>query len=74
MCKSPKQVREELNRSGVSISEWARDHKFNRGAVVYVLDGGAAKRGQAHDIAVTLGIKEGVPRVNGKREPRSARG
>ncbi len=74
MRKSPKQVLEEWNRSGMSISEWARANSFDRGLVVYVLNGGAARRGQAHDIAVKLGIKEGVPRSTGKGHPRAAHG
>lgn len=66
MCKTPKQVRKEFNRAGLSISEWARKHRVKRSLVVYVLDGGVARRGQAHDIAVLLGVKEGVVRADSR--------
>lgn len=61
--KSAEQARNEFERRGLSVSEWARARGFNRRLVVYVLNGGPAHRGQAHDIAVALGIKVGVPRT-----------
>ncbi len=53
-------VRNELNAKGVSISEWAKQHNVPRSAVVYVLRGGRALRGQAHKAAVLLQLKDGV--------------
>jgi gp16 family phage-associated protein len=63
MRKSAKQVRGELIRRGMSISELARQLKVDRSLLVYVLNGGACRRGRAHDIAVKLLIKEGVLRA-----------
>jgi gp16 family phage-associated protein len=63
MRKSAKQVREELSRRGMSISELARQLKVDRSLLVYVLNDGACRRGMAHDVAVKLGIKEGVLRA-----------
>jgi len=37
--KTPAQVRAELVANGVNISEWARDHGFNRYTVVDLLRG-----------------------------------
>ncbi|MBS0354046.1 MAG: DNA-binding protein [Proteobacteria bacterium] len=54
------QVREELKSKGVSITQWAIANKFSPNLVFEVL-GGRKKciRGQAHDIAVKLGLKQG---------------
>lgn len=62
MRKTPQQVKEDFISQGVSVSEWARRHRFSRSLVVYVLGGGRALRGEAHDIAVALGLKSGTPR------------
>lgn len=69
MRKTPEQVRETFRREGRSFSEWAREHGYSRRLVQYVLEGGAAHRGKAHEIAVTLGLKNGVVR---KREGQPA--
>lgn len=63
MRKSTKQVLREMDRQGQSVAEWARTHGYKRNLVLYVLHGGAAKRGKAHDIAVRLGLKDGVLRA-----------
>jgi gp16 family phage-associated protein len=43
---------------GESIAEWARKHGFRPNAVYQVLNGHALpSRGQAHQIAVALGVK-----------------
>lgn len=55
------QVLDDLARRGISISKWARDHGFNPGTVVHVLNGRRGSRfGQGHKIAVMLGLKDGV--------------
>ena len=53
-------ARAELQRQGVSITQWAIANKFSPNLVFEVL-GGRKKciRGQAHDIAIRLGIKAG---------------
>ena len=57
---TPAEARAELQRQGVSITQWAIANKFSPNLVFEVL-GGRKKciRGQAHDIAIRLGIKAG---------------
>ncbi len=58
--RTPAQAREALKAKGVSITQWAIANKFSPNLVFEVL-GGRKKcvRGQAHEIAVKLGIKDG---------------
>mgnify|MGYP001327323398 CR=1 FL=1 len=58
--RTPAEARAELQRQGVSITQWAIANKFSPNLVFEVL-GGRKKciRGQAHDIAIRLGIKAG---------------
>lgn len=58
--RTPDEARAELQSKGVSITQWAIANKFSPNLVFEVL-GGRKKciRGQAHDIAVKLGIKDG---------------
>ena len=59
--KTPKQVRAEFERRGETLAHWARKHDFAYGRVRDVLRGKAKGRyGDAHKIAVMLGIKDGV--------------
>lgn len=55
------EAREALNATGISITQWSIANKFSPNLVFEVL-GGRKKciRGQAHEIAIKLGIKEGV--------------
>lgn len=59
--RTPEEVREELKRNGLSISAWSIANGFSTNLVFEVL-GGRKKgiRGQAHNIAVKLGLKDGV--------------
>ncbi len=54
------EARAELQAKGVSITQWAIANKFSPILVFEVL-GGRKKcvRGQAHEIAVKLGLKAG---------------
>lgn len=54
------EARAELQAKGISITQWAIANKFSPNLVFEVL-GGRKKcvRGQAHEIAVKLGIKAG---------------
>lgn len=54
------EARAELQAKGVSITKWAVANKFSPNLVFEVL-GGRKKciRGQAHEIAVKLGLKAG---------------
>lgn len=61
--KSADQIREEFSRVGQPISEWARENGFTPQEVFEVLAGrNQGRRGKAHDIAVMLGMKDGVTR------------
>ncbi len=56
--KTPDQVKAWLDRHGVSVSEWSRLHGFAPATVYAVLSGRCTgRRGQAHRVAVALGIK-----------------
>lgn len=58
--RTPSEVRQEFARLGCSISEWARASGYSVPLVYQVLSGTRkAMRGQSHDIAVALGLKEG---------------
>lgn len=59
--KTAAQVKKEFERAGVSVTEWARAHKFERMTVVDILRGKrVGKRGEAHEVAIALGMKDGV--------------
>ncbi|WP_339615221.1 DNA-binding protein [uncultured Gilvimarinus sp.] len=55
------EAREALQSAGVSITQWAVANQFSPNLVFEVL-GGRKKciRGQAHNIAVKLGLKDGT--------------
>lgn len=59
--RTAEEARAELKRQGISISQWAVANRFSTTLVFEVL-GGRKKclRGQSHDIAVKLGLKDGV--------------
>lgn len=61
VVKTPEQVRAEFSAAGVSIGGWARRNGFSR-TMTYGLLTGRLKGtyGEAHKIAVALGIKPGV--------------
>lgn len=51
-------VREDFYLRGESVAEWSRQHGFRPNAVYRVLSGHSlAARGNAHRIAVALGLK-----------------
>lgn len=55
---SPEQVKANLNLSGITITQWAKDNGYSRNEVYRVLNGVVkAKYGKAHEIAVKLGLK-----------------
>lgn len=59
------EARAELQRQGVSISRWAIANGFSTNLVFEVLAGRKkCLRGQAHNIAVKLGLKEGIVCAN----------
>ncbi|MBN0252676.1 DNA-binding protein, partial [Pseudomonas aeruginosa] len=47
-----------FRQRGITITQWAAEHGYKRNAVYRVLNGfDKANYGQAHDIAVALGLK-----------------
>lgn len=56
---TPKQAKAWFKRNGICISEWCLAHGFNRYTVFDLLRGKRkGARGEAHEAAVLLGIKE----------------
>ena len=55
------QARAALDRRGISLAEFSRQHALNSNLVSDLLNGRKkGRRGQAHRAAVLLGIKEGT--------------
>lgn len=62
-----------LNYHGITVSQWSRDHSFSQALVREVLAGRKkGLRGQAHNIAVALGLKHGIPTDKPARVKHSA--
>lgn len=58
--KTGEQVRREFERKGVSITAWARANDVSRRTAYNVIAGlNKGRRGQAHKVAVLLGMKDG---------------
>lgn len=61
VLKTVQQVREDLDRQGISIAEFARTHDLDLRAVYLVLSGrNKGRRGDAHKAAVVMGVKAGT--------------
>ena len=59
--RTGQEVKDEFARCGLSVRSWAEANGFKKEDVYAVLDGrNKAKYGNAHAIAVALGMKEGV--------------
>jgi gp16 family phage-associated protein len=59
MIKTREQVKARFEAEGISIADWARRHGFNCITVYRVLAGTVkGTRGEAHQIAVALDLKE----------------
>jgi len=61
MVKTAEEVKNNFRVLGISIAEWCRLNSFSA-PICYQLLSGKKKgiRGQSHQIAVALGLKEGV--------------
>ena len=65
MLKTRSQVRAEFTSKGLSISAWAKDNGFSSNMVIAILADDESNlrlkclRGDAHRIAVKLGLKNG---------------
>lgn len=58
--QDPSVARALFEASGLSVAEWARRKGFSTGLVYQVLEGRRkCLRGQSHQIAVALGLKQG---------------
>lgn len=63
---TPQQVKDWFHASGLSIRDWAIEHGFKPATVYKLLNERArGRRGEAHDAAVALRLKHGVPRAEG---------
>ncbi|BEU96593.1 DNA-binding protein [Acidovorax sp. DW039] len=66
MPKSRAQVREEFAKNGWSISGWAKQRRYSPNMVIAILADDETNprikclRGEAHNIAVELKLKDGV--------------
>ena len=58
---TPEQVKANFRANGTTTAQWARDNGYRIQAVYRVLNGQEkAYYGQAHEIAVKLGLKKPV--------------
>lgn len=58
--KTPEEVHAEFTASGLSIAEWALKNGYSPKTVYDVLQRRRmGRRGEAHNVAVALGIKQG---------------
>lgn len=56
------QVRQRFRAAGTTFTQWAQERGYKRHAVYRVLNGfDKAHYGQAHEIAVALGLKPSAP-------------
>lgn len=59
---TPDQIKQQFRQRGLTITKWAEEQGYKRNAVYRVLNGfDKANYGQAHDIAVALGMKQPQP-------------
>ncbi len=61
MMRTSQEVRSELQKRGLSIADWARQNGFTPELVHQVLNSYRVPvRGKSHEIAVKLGLKDGI--------------
>jgi gp16 family phage-associated protein len=76
--KTRKQIREEFAHKGLSLSGWARSHGFSTNMVIAIVNDDEQTprykclRGEAHNVAVMLGLKEGEIIRNVQRQAAAA--
>ena len=59
--RTPAEAKAWLEYQGISIAQWARENNMHQSLVSEVLKGRKrCLRGMSHNIAVLLGMKEGV--------------
>lgn len=60
--RTPEEARAWFGYAGISVAQWARENGFSEPLVRAILAGHKrCLRGQSHNIAVALGLKEGLP-------------
>lgn len=70
--RTHQEARAWLHEQGITITQWSEDHGFSHPLVREVLAGRKkGLRGQAHNIAIALGLKRGVPTNRPARVKRS---
>ena len=58
--RTREQARADIERRGISLAEWAREHGVNPKRVYDVISGrNIGMFGESHRIAVLLGLREG---------------
>lgn len=71
--RTHEEARAWLDYQGISVAQWAREHKFSDPLVREVLAGRKkCLRGQCHNIAIALGMKHGIPTTRPGRALRDA--
>ncbi|MER8347287.1 DNA-binding protein [Acinetobacter baumannii] len=61
MMRTSQEVRSELQKRGLSIADWARQNGFTPELVHQDLNSNKIPvRGKSHQIAVKLGLKDGI--------------
>ncbi|HCQ8872315.1 DNA-binding protein [Acinetobacter baumannii] len=61
MMRTSQELRSELQKRGLSIADWARQNGFTPELVHQVLNSNKIPvRGKSHQIAVKLGLKDGI--------------
>ena len=73
--RTPAEARAWIEYQGITIAQWARDNKKSDSLVREILAGKKkCHRGESHNIAVLLGIKEGVLTLRPARVAPTSRG
>lgn len=61
--KTIEEIKLDFDKKGITITDWAKENGYSYQSVQRVLNGQSKnKRGQSHDIAIALGLKEGILR------------
>ncbi|MBD8494895.1 DNA-binding protein [Pseudomonas syringae] len=73
VIRTPAQAKAWLDQQGKSVQQFARENSVDPATTYQVLAGRKkGRRGEAHKVAVLLGIKEGIiPDSPGSPEPDS---
>jgi len=72
--RTAKEARAWLSYLGITVAQWSREHGFNEQLVREVLAGRKlGLRGHSHNIAIALGMKNGLPTDRPARVPPAQR-